>query len=407
MTDIEKGGTLMEFRRIRRGVPVSSTIISLFMTVLFGLSVPSAVGADETSFAKVVQSCFSSWVPDGSDRLTPSQINRLMFSHQVKGDEAAAVAAIHVYFRKHKAAGGLRKGDLLQADMAEDSDPRSADSPEVRGFEKRFKKFSNHLRTVPRIIFANDAPRLEGIHQGPLGDCWVLSAIGAAVHSHPMRLKKMILPQPDGSCIVEFPDGRTVRVNRLTDSQIALGSTAGDQGLWLNVLEQAFGQVRKRLVPKYRLAIGLDALNPGGDASRSISRLTGHAARTFHIRRKRAKAFRPDLARRPRLVARVRNIIQKGVARRHLICAATPKPGRSPKGIAHSHDYAVLDYHRDSDTITVWNPWGSKFEPKGPSGLRNGYAMVNGVFHMPVRDFTLTFGAIYFQTSRPKGIKRR
>jgi hypothetical protein len=113
----------MEFGRIRRGDLMTSTIISLFMVMIFGVAFSFEVRANKTSFSIVVESCFSSWVPDGSDWLTPSHINRLMFSPQVKGDEAAAVAAIHVYFRKHKAAG-LRKGDLLQANMAEDSDPR-------------------------------------------------------------------------------------------------------------------------------------------------------------------------------------------------------------------------------------------------------------------------------------------
>ncbi len=58
----------------------------------------------------------------------------------MKGDEAAAVAVVHAYFRKHKAAGGLRKSDLLQANMAEDSDPLPDDSPHASGFEKTLQE---------------------------------------------------------------------------------------------------------------------------------------------------------------------------------------------------------------------------------------------------------------------------
>jgi hypothetical protein len=180
----------MEFRK-KRDAPVSFILISVSMALVFGMSLPSR--AEETSFSAVVQSCFSSWVPDGSGRLTPSTIDRLVLNRQVKGDEAAAVAAIHIYFRSHKGVSGLSKGDVLQADMAEDPHKRSADLPQARRFNSQFRKFSQHLRTVPRTIFADNAPRLEGIHQGPLGDCWVVSAVGAAVHFHPLRLKEMIL----------------------------------------------------------------------------------------------------------------------------------------------------------------------------------------------------------------------
>jgi len=254
----------MESWRYGRDVPVFFILISLCIILLFGMSLPSRVKADETSFSAIVQSCFLSWVPDGSRSLTPSRIDQLVLNHQVKGDEAAAVAAIHIYFRSHKEVRGLSKADLLQTDMAEDPHQRSDDLPQARGFNSRFSKFSQHLKMVTRTMFSNDAPRLEGIHQGPLGDCWVVSSIGAAVHFHPSRLKEMILPRPDGSCTVKFRDGRSVLVNRLTDSKIALSSTAGDQGLWLNVLEQAFGQVRKALMPKTRGMPGLDAISLGG-----------------------------------------------------------------------------------------------------------------------------------------------
>ena len=248
-----------------RDVPLFLIIISLSTTLLLGVSLATEVEADETSFSKVVQSCFRSWVPDGSGWLTPSRINRLIMNHQVKGDEAAAVAAIHLYFRNHKEMSGLRKAELLRADIAGNAEERARDLARVRVLNGRFRKFSKRLKMVSRTLFADNAPHLEGIHQGPLADCWIVSAIGAAVYFHPLLLKEMILPRPDGSYTVKFRDGRSVLVNRLTDSQIVLSSTARGQGLWLNVLEQAFGQVRKALMLKTRGMSELDAISLGGE----------------------------------------------------------------------------------------------------------------------------------------------
>jgi hypothetical protein len=390
----------MEFLRNGRDVPLFFIIISLSMALPFDASLATGVETDETSFSKVVQSCFRSWVPDGSGRLTPSRINQLIMDHQLKGDEAAAVAAIHLYFRNHKEVSGLSEAELLGADIAGNAEGHAGDLARVRALNGRFQKFSKRLKMTPRALFSDNAPHLEGIRQGPLGDCWIVSAIGAAVHFHPLLLKEMILPRPDGSWTVKFLNGRSVFVNRLTDSQIALSSTTGDQGLWLNVLEQAFGQVREALMPKTRGMPELDAISLGGNACPSITRLTGNACRRFAIRRIHAKAFPPDLARRPELVAQVRNIIRLAVTSKRLICAGTTPSGEFPPGIHRRHYYAVLGYHPESDTVTLWNPLGDNFEPKGAPGLRNGYAEVNGILHVPVHDFTLVFGGLFFEAPR-------
>jgi hypothetical protein len=166
------------------------------------------------------------------------------------------------------------------------------------------------------------------------------------------------------------------------------------------VLEQACGQVQKVLTPKDREELGLDSVSRAGNACHIITLLTGHAARHFHIRRIGAKAFAPDLRRRPRLVADVRSIIQAAVTRGHLICAGTTARGEFPPGIGHPHDYAVLDYDAESDTVTLWNPWGSNFEPAGPPDRIHGYPMVNGKLRMPVHDFTLIFGGMFLETPR-------
>jgi hypothetical protein len=389
----------MEFQSHRTDAHVSFMSISLIMTLLLGVAVPSGACADEPSFSTVVESRFHSWVSNDSDCLTPSRINRLVLDPQVKGDEAAAVAAIHVYFRGHKGMSCLKKADLLNADRNE-GPPATPYLPlPYRGLNYRFGKFSQHIKMVPRVAFADNAPRLAGISQGPLGDCWVVSCIGAMAHFHPDRLKEIIVPQADGSYTVKFNNGSVVRVNALTDGQIALSSTADQQGLWLKVLEQAFGQIRHASTPRDRDEVGLDSINRGGDPCRVITLLTGHAARHVHIRPMGAKAFPPDLERRPQLLAQVRNLIREAVTQQCLMCAGTTARGTFPPGIRRSHDYAVLGYQEQTDTVTLWNPHGGNYVPMYPGGINQGYVMIDGILRMPLHDFTLIFGGLFVETS--------
>jgi hypothetical protein len=87
---------------------------------------------------------------------------------------------------------------------------------------------------------------------------------------------------------------------------------------------------------------------------------------------------------------------------RHPVCAGTTTRGEFPPGIGYPHDYAILDYHAETDSVTLWNPQGSNFEPKGAPGLTNGYSMLNGQLRIPSHDFTLIFGAMFIET--PGGV---
>ena len=58
--------------------------------------------------------------------------------------------------------------------------------------------------------------------------------------------------------------------------RISLSSSAGQQGVWLNVLEKVFGELKIATSKKvHRDNIGLDAIGKGGDADDTISLLTG------------------------------------------------------------------------------------------------------------------------------------
>ena len=70
------------------------------------------------------------------------------------------------------------------------------------------------------------------------------------------------------------------------------------------------------------------------------------------------------------------------------------------KGIAHAHCMAVIGWNAAADKVTIWNPWGNTSEPKG-TGPNDGFETVNGVFTMPLTDFTRSIAYIDVEKSKP------
>ncbi len=85
-----------------------------------------------------------------------------------------------------------------------------------------------------------------------------------------------------------------------------------------------------------------------------------------------------------------------------MVCA-TVKP--STPGLTPEHAYAVLNYDSESDAITLWNPHGNNFKPKGPAGLTNGYPTTNGVFTMALSDLTSQFNRVVFELPETTPLK--
>ncbi len=372
---------------------MSSLRLALSVLLLAPGAIASVRAAEpDDTFAAVARLHFAEWTkgsPDG--KLTPERVNALVNSSRVRGDEAAALAAVHLYFRGQKPPIPVEEASLL--------DPHHSTGPEERrdqqtrpvNLERVFTRFHRHLQSAPRGLFEMHAPRRDGMSQGQLGDCFVVSAIGALVTQHPGRFKAMFHEQPDGSCLVTFPGRQPVRVPRLTDAQIALGSTAGDQGLWLNVMEEAVAIENRSHGGS---AVVMDAISSGGNTGRTIELLTGHKVKALPLQPTAAKdrAAAEQEARKTLIAVHEHKI---------LACVSTPHHAGLPPGIASGHAYGVIGYDPEAVLVTLWNPWGNRFEPKGAGGLTSGYPTRAGTFTMPLSDVVGVFASLYSQTSTP------
>ncbi len=353
----------------------------------------ASVGAKDAKppkFEDVVDAHFSTWDTDGDGRLSAREINALVVKPGVTGDEAAAVAAIHTFYRDHAKANPVGKGQL------------SAPSAERKGAAKSiaglFDSYRRHIKTAPREVFAGSGgPAIDGMHEGRMGDCYFLSVVGAAVHRDAGKVRQMFHPQADGSCEVVFPTGEKILVPRLTDAQVALGSTAGKQGLWLNVLEEAYSRLVFSKAPKKDKKpndLREDLIARGGDSHDTLPLMTGHPIKDIDFKESKDPA---DLKRK--LVSALKHATAAG----HLMTTSTVKGKTLPPEIGDEHDYAVLGFDAKTEMVSIWNPWGKDFTPKqSPPGLKHGYETKSGRFEVSVDDFLKIFDGLVWETAEKK-----
>lgn len=385
--------------------------ISGSAVALAWLAAGTVAYADESHaspFNAVVREHFSRWDRNHDGVLSVEEVDRLLVDPSVKEEAAAALAAIHHYQTSKKHKPGTMTEDYLTAAASGKEAPteRRDEGETVPHFRSLYATYLKHMKKVPREIFHTpDAPSLQGFHQGQIGDCYFLAVVAAAVARNPAGVKRMFQVHPDGSCELHFPDGRRTHVARLTDAEIALGSTTGQQGLWLNVLEKGFGQVRKRhpaSLPGH--APATDVIGSGGGETETIELLTGHKAEhlSFHHHAGSA-AGEPELR---TLALKVRSVVHLAHAERLLACCATGKTVKT-HGVPGNHAYSVLGLDPDGKSVIVRNPWGNQYHPKGDPGLENGYPVKDGIFHVPVQDFVQIFGGITYETRLPLGAHTR
>ena len=347
------------------------------------------------SYKKALEQFLPKWDVNKNDRLDRNETSALLRDGSIRSIEAAALATAHFWFLKSPETKSASLSELT-SDIKETLAFANGSLAIVFNMEKEYEFYLVHLFTSSREMFGSKKLGIEGISQGHLGNCFFVSMAGNLAFQNPDAIKNMIKPNEDGSNKVDFPDGRSVRINKLSESVIALGSRTSNQGTWINVLEEAYGEVYKTIAPGDTAAIGLDRISRGGNIGETISLLTGHQTDTI--------AWKSGL---PEDLLNIRYLLGKGVKNKSLMGAGVAfdlkKP---PPAIIVGHAYAILNYDESKDLITLWNPHGNDFKPTGPEGFINGYETKGGVFNLTSRDFSFLFNYLFVETNKPISNKK-
>ena len=335
---------------------------------------------------------FARWDRNHDGVLDLDEVDRKVEDHSVRGREAAVIFRI----RQHLTAKGnqprLSRQELLS--LAKD-----------RAFDKSVEATVKQLKTIDRELFLPTDPDLSTFHQGRLGDCYLLCTIAAQVHRSPKAIRDMIHPQVTGGFQVVFGDGQKILVAPLTDGELLLGAKMDSRhGSWLAVLEKAYGVIRERdRVKKSKKPAnaggGVPVGSPsggnlvpvetlgGGNPATIISLLTGRQTASLTL----GKTARRE---------QVHNLLADMTRKRRLICL-TEHVDKSPPGIGNHHAYAILGYDIQRRQVSIFNPWGNNFTPKGSAGPANGYPTQHGLFTVPLDQFQQVFTRVFYESDKP------
>ena len=403
---------------------------------VFGLAalLVGAAAAPSSPFVKVVMKNWSAWDRNHDKRLSPEEIDDIVLNPAMRGDDAAAAGTLKLMARNPSMEGVALTQEYFQAydrgRKAGAKEPEREDAEwsaalalkhdeETGGGKKGNTPNWDLLFSAGRSRIASGTDGwtgrfvLEHMRQGPLGDCFFISSLGSLLSERPEKVKELITHLSNGSYRVAFPDGAKLSIRQPTESELAISSVSAGDGCWLAAMEQGYSQYALDKKGKEPADEGeaTDAISGGGVTKVVISALTSHTTKSMKIeatvegRKANAAKFLPELRSELQATLGAHRVMTVSVA------AAPDADGKAkagkgklpatPPGINHRHAYAILAYDRKSDEITIWNPHGQMFQPKGKPGLANGYVTEHGRFHLPLTEAYTFFSNFTFETGDP------
>lgn len=345
-------------------IPDRTSIVSFVLCILLMSTSVLAAAKKETDFFDVLRACFDSWDLNHDGILSGDEISIDLQNPAYQGKQAAALAALKTQERFDMRSTNkfsdftLPEVERLQAAYAQGDKAAVA---LVRFYNGGIGKISKQASE----LFKYGSPHISHIRQGHTSDCYFLAPVASMTEVRPQDLVKMIQANEDNTFTVRLHHFSPVLLRAPTEGEIATYTDAGDDGIWLMLLEKAYAMTKLRDKHVEMLeALDLTTIH-GGSSGKVIYYLTGHGSK--HI--KFTEPFIADT---------VRKIVSEALAAHRVITTGVP-----------GHCLALLKYDAPSDSVLIWNPWGS-------SSLYKAVAekMEHGYFWVSINDFVQKFKGI-------------
>ncbi|PIQ25581.1 hypothetical protein COW36_21295 [bacterium (Candidatus Blackallbacteria) CG17_big_fil_post_rev_8_21_14_2_50_48_46] len=285
---------------------------------------------------------------------------------------------------------GLSRADLDAFVETARNKPGDARVSEAFG---RFSMASYPAPGLKRELFPKgiESIRPDHIEQGELGDCYFLAAV-ASLANTPQGKKQilnMIKDHGNGTFTVTFPGKNPVKINAPTEMELSLYSNAGQDGMWLSVLEKSYAELKNQSswVPFLQRSNPYDKIGNGAFLSVGVGAVTGKSTDTDVLLITSLDTLRSKL----KAATAQNRVITAGINK-----SLNPwNEGTTANGLPMAHAYSVLAYDAKSDQITIRNPWGSTEVTDASGRVRDG--VNDGTFKMPLSEFKATYSMITYQ----------
>lgn len=285
---------------------------------------------------------------------------------------------------------GLSRKDLDAFVETARKSPNDARVSEVFG---RFSMSSYPAAGMKRELFPKgiESIRPDHIEQGEIGDCYFLAAVASQANTAQgkKQIMNMIKDNGNGTYTVNFPGKQPITFHAPTEMELSLYSNAGQDGMWLSVLEKAYAEVTNRdtLIPLMQRSNPYDKIGNGALLGTGVKAVSGTSTDTDVLLITSLESLRSKLT--------------TAVASQRVVTAGINKSlnpwneGRTANGLPMAHAYSVLDYNAKTDEITIRNPWGHTEVNNASGSTRDGKN--DGTFKMPLSEFKATYSMITYQ----------
>lgn len=327
---------------------------------------------------------FKKWDRNSDGRVTESELWQAMRNPEVKGKDAAALAAVLMH-QEHlhksldqKALPSLTKPRLKK--LAADPKAKKYLQEDYENAQKRLKRSSKSVYTQKGYL------RAEMIRQAFTNQCGFLSALYPVVRDDQEFLKDVIQTTDDGY-LVDFPGViPNIKVDPLTDSELILHSSALENGRWLTVMEKAWGQWQSGRVN--------GAMTEWTHPVDAVVAITQNDGLETHIPRS-TKA-------QPGETPRFLKTSERTLAQGGTVIANVPGGKPKLKGLRDWHYYTVTGWDSENHIIHMRNP-DKRSEPVNSKGKpRDGKR--DGHFSLTLEEFMADFRWLARETPSTKKV---
>jgi hypothetical protein len=333
---------------------------------------------------------------DKNGLVSKSEVDKAMVWGDFKGEDAQLIALL-----KQKGTDlsdlsddglvdglGVSKKDMEKlSEVAAKSDKTDEEQKLVDSVDGRLYQYGSRLTQGDRNLWGingnnpTESIKPEAVYQGQVGDCWILACVGslAATPHGKQSIKNMIEDNGDGSYTVTFPGDpkHPVTVTELTQAELAHGAAPTENGIWVAVLEKAYGKYKGQQDDN-PTRVRTDSIR-GGDPQEAMELLTGNTADLRSLKDDSIEATHEKLT----------EAVRMG---RPMTAGIDDEENRDTKtadalGLPNNHEYSVIGYK--DGKVKLRNPHG-KNEPKNADGTVQDGAD-DGTFEMSLEEFHKTY----------------